>query len=79
MTITLISGAVLFIAGVFWFAFRQGKKIAVLDTLVKDNKLHNEARKKIKEINEKTKKKLRDISRDRALKFWLRGRNSKDS
>jgi ATP-dependent protease ClpP protease subunit len=79
MTLTLISGAVLFIAGVFFFAYRQGKKIAVLDTLITDNKLHNQARKKIKEINEKTKKKLRDISRDRALKFWLRGRNSKDS
>ena len=79
MTLTLISGAVLFIAGVFWFAFRQGKKIAALDTLIMDNKLHNEARKKIKEINDKTKKKLRGISRDRALKFWLRGRNSKDS
>ena len=72
MTIYLISGA-------FFYAYRQGKKIANLDTLINSNKLGNEARKKIKEINEKYQKTVRGIDRDRALNFWrgVRGDKSK--
>ena len=77
MTLYLISGAVLFIAGVFLYAYRQGKKIANLDTLIKSNKLSNEAKEKIKEIDAKYKKTIRGIDRDRALDFWMRGSKSK--
>ena len=70
MTIYLISGAVLFIAGVFFFAYRSGKKMAALDTLIAGNVKSNEARKKIKEINEKYKKNIRGLTRDRVLRFW---------
>ena len=77
MTLYLISGAVLFIAGVFLYAYRQGKKIANLDTLIKSNKLSNEAKEKIKEIDAKYKKTIRGIDRDRALDFWMRGGKSK--
>ena len=77
MTIYLISGAVLFVAGVFLYAYRQGKKIATLDTLIKSNELSNEAKEKIKEIDAKYKKTVRGINRDRALDFWMRGSKSK--
>ena len=70
MTIYLISGAVLFIVGVFFFAYRHGKKMAALDTLIAGNVKSNEARKKIKEINEKYKKNIRGLTRDRLLHFW---------
>ena len=70
MTITLISGAVLFIVGVFFFAYRHGKKMAALDTLIEGNIKSNEARKKIKEINAKYKKEIRGLNRDRILRFW---------
>tara|TARA_R110002020_G_scaffold443397_1_gene654646 strand:- start:95 stop:334 length:240 start_codon:yes stop_codon:yes gene_type:complete len=77
MTLYLISGAVLFVAGVFLYAYRQGKKIATLDTLIKSNELSNEAKEKIKEIDAKYKKTVRGINRDRALDFWMRGSKSK--
>jgi len=77
MTIYLISGAVLFVAGVFLYAYRQGKKIATRDTLIKSNELSNEAKEKIKEIDAKYKKTVRGINRDRALDFWMRGSKSK--
>ena len=77
MTLYLIAGAVLFVAGVFLYAYRQGKKIANLDTLINSNKLSNEDRKKIKEIDAKFKKTVRGINRDRALKFWMPGGKSK--
>lgn len=78
MTLYLIGGAVLFVAGIFLYAYRQGKKIATLDTLIKSNKLSNEAKEKIKEIDEKYRKKIRNINRDRVLGFWrMRGGKSK--
>jgi len=78
MTIYLVAGAVLFVAGVFFYAFRHGKKIATLDTLMRSNKLTNEAKEKIKEIDEKYREKIRGINRDRVLGFWrMRGGNSK--
>lgn len=78
MTLYLIGGAVLFVAGVFLYAYRQGKKIATLDTLIKSNKLTNEAKQKVKEIDEKYRKKIRSINRDRVLGFWrMRGGKSK--
>ena len=78
MTMYLIAGAVLFVAGVFLYAYRQGKKIANLDTLIKSNELSNEAKEKIKEIDAKYKKTVRGIDRDRALSFWgMRGDKSK--
>ena len=70
MTMAMISGAVLFIAGVFFFAYRHGKKMAALDTLIAGNVKSNEARKKIKEINAKYKKDIRGLTRDRLLRFW---------
>ena len=74
MTIYLVSGAVLFVAGVFFYAYRQGKKIATLDTLTKSNELSNEARQKMKEIDAKYKKQIKSINRDRVLGFWrMRG------
>ena len=78
MTTFLISGAVLFIAGVFFFAYRSGKKMAALDTLIEGNIKSNEAKNKIKEINEKYKKQIRGLTRDRVLRFWgLRNNGSK--
>ena len=78
MTMALISGAVLFIAGVFFFAYRSGKKMAALDTLIEGNAKSNEAKKKMKEINAKYKKEIRGITRDRVLRFWgLRDNGSK--
>jgi hypothetical protein len=78
MTIYLISGAVLFIAGVFFFAYRQGKKMADLNALIEGNVKHNEVKKKIKEINAKYKKEIRGLTRDRVLRFWgLRNNGSK--
>ena len=70
MTIYLISGAVLFIVGVFFFAYRQGKKMADLNALIEGNVKHNEVKKKIKEINAKYKKQIRGLTRDRILRFW---------
>jgi len=78
MTIYLITGGILFVAGVFFYAYRHGKKIATLDTLIRSNKLSNEARQKIKEIDEKYKKNIRAINRDRVLGFWMRGNKRKD-
>lgn len=78
MTLYLVGSAVLFVVFIFWYAYRQGKRIADLGALVRGNKLHNEVRKKIKEIDAKTKKKLRAITRSRALKFWLRGDKPED-
>ena len=78
MTLYLIGGAVLFVAGVFFYAYRQGEKIATLDTLIKSNELSNEAKQKVKEIDEKYKKKIRDINRNRVLGFW-RMRGGSDS
>ena len=77
MTIYLIGGAVLFVAGVFLYAYRQGKKIANLDTLIKSNELSNEAKEKIKEIDEKYQKTVRGIDRDRAINFWMPNGKSK--
>ena len=77
MTMYLIAGAVLFVAGVFLYAYRQGKKIANLDTLIKSNELSNEAKEKIKEIDAKYKKTVRGIDRDRAINFWMPGGKSK--
>ncbi len=78
MTVYLISGAVLFIVGVFFFAYRNGKKMAALDTLIAGNAKSNEARKKTKEINEKYKKTIRGLNRDRIMRFWgLRDNDSK--
>ena len=77
MTMYLIAGAVLFVAGVFLYAYRQGKKIANLDTLIKSNELSNEAKEKIKEIDAKYKKTIRGIARDRAFNFWMPGGKSK--
>lgn len=78
MTLYLVGGAVLFVAFVFWHAFRLGERIAGLGVLIRGNKRHNKVREKIKEIDAKTKKKLRTITRSRALKFWLRGRTPED-
>jgi len=78
MSIYLIAGGILFVAGVFFYAYRNGKKIATLDTLIRSNKLSNEARQKIKEIDEKYKKKIRSIDRNRVLGFWMRGNKRKD-
>ena len=78
MSIYLIAGGILFVAGVFFYAYRHGKKIATLDTLIRSNKLSNEARQKIKEIDEKYKKNIRAINRDRVLGFWMRGNKRKD-
>jgi len=77
MTLYLIAGAVLFVAGVFLYAYRQGKRIANLDTLIKSNELSNEAKEKIKEIDAKFKKSMRGINRDRAINFWMPGSKSK--
>jgi|TARA_R110000822_G_scaffold278680_5_gene400555 hypothetical protein len=77
MTLYLIGGAVLFVAGVFIYAYRQGKRIANLDTLINSNELSNEAKEKIKEIDAKFKKTVSGIDRDRVVNFWLRGNKSK--
>lgn len=77
MTLYLIGGAVLFVAGVFIYAYRQGKRIANLDTLINSNELSNEAKEKIKEIDAKFKKTVGGIDRDRVVNFWLRGNKSK--
>tara|TARA_R110001583_G_scaffold2121_1_gene15548 strand:- start:50 stop:289 length:240 start_codon:yes stop_codon:yes gene_type:complete len=77
MTLYLIGGAVLFVAGVFLYAYRQGKKIANLDTLINSNELSNEAKEKIKEIDEKYQSTVRGIDRDRAINFWMRGSKPK--
>lgn len=78
MTLYLIGGAVLFVAGVFLYAYRQGKKIANLDTLINSNELSNEAKEKIKEIDAKYQSTVRGIDRNRAVNFWLRGNKSKE-
>ena len=77
MTLYLIGGAVLFVAGVFLYAYRQGKRTANLDTLINSNELSNEAKEKIKEIDAKFKKTVSGIDRDRVVNFWLRGNKSK--
>jgi hypothetical protein len=77
MTLYLIGGAVLFVAGVFIYAYRQGKRISNLDTLINSNELSNEAKEKIKEIDAKFKKTVSGIDRDRVVNFWLRGNKSK--
>jgi hypothetical protein len=73
VTIYLISGAVLFVVAVFMYAYRQGKRMAYLDVLNNGNKLSNEAREKIKEIDAKYRKKIKKISRSSAMRFWDRG------
>ena len=78
MTIYLISGAVLFVAAVFLYAYRQGKRIHSLDTLIKSNKRSNEARKKMKEIDAKYKKKIKDINPGNVMRFWNRGMRNND-
>lgn len=79
MTVYLIAAGILFVAGVFFYAYRHGKKIATLDTLIRSNKLSNEARGKIKEIDEKYKKKIRDINLSNVMRFWDRRlRNDND-
>ena len=55
------------------YAYRQGKRMAYLDVLNNGNKLSNEAREKIKEIDAKYRKKIKKISRSSAMRFWDRG------
>ena len=79
MTVYLIIGCVLGVIVVYFYGRREGIKTSQLGAAVESIKRSKVVDKIIKVIDEKTNKKIRDISVRSAINFWVPTNGTKKS
>jgi len=77
VTVYLIGVFILGIAGIYFYAKREGRKDVTLEHLEAGNKLANQVMKDDLKTDEKIKSVVNKFSGDHALNYWMRNRNNR--